>query len=126
MKNSPVGMAGLEGEFVDSPGSVAERSPVGEIQNGDYTDSRVLMAESGRHEVSVGMKSGEKTRLRPLNADHCLLDFNKIKQALYQKGVKCRLLFPARLQVSFGDGTFTFETPENAYAFYNERVMGKE
>ncbi|KAI4818627.1 hypothetical protein KUCAC02_003933 [Chaenocephalus aceratus] len=52
--------------------------------------------------------------------------FNKIKQALYQKGVKFRLLFPARLQVSFEDGTFTFETPEDAHAFYNERVMGKE
>ncbi|KAJ4927557.1 hypothetical protein JOQ06_015282 [Pogonophryne albipinna] len=52
--------------------------------------------------------------------------FNKIKQALYQKGMKFRLLFPARLQVSFEDGTFTFETPEDAHAFYNERVMGKE
>ncbi|KAI4823787.1 hypothetical protein KUCAC02_012356 [Chaenocephalus aceratus] len=52
--------------------------------------------------------------------------FNKIKQALYQKGGKFRLLFPARLQVSFEDGTFTFETPEDAHAFYNERVMGKE
>lgn len=52
--------------------------------------------------------------------------FNKIKQALYQKGVKFRLLFPARLQVSFEDETFTFETPEDAHAFYNERVMDKE
>lgn len=52
--------------------------------------------------------------------------FNKIKQALYQKGVKFRLLFPARLQVSYKDGTFTFESPEAAQAFYNERVMNKE
>lgn len=52
--------------------------------------------------------------------------FNKIKHALYQKGVKFRLLFPARLQVSYEDETFTFETPEDAHAFYNERVMDKE
>lgn len=52
--------------------------------------------------------------------------FNKIKQALYQKGVKFRLLFPARLQVSYEDETLTFETPEEAHAFYKERVMGKE
>ncbi|KAG7505606.1 hypothetical protein JOB18_035675 [Solea senegalensis] len=51
--------------------------------------------------------------------------FNKIKQALYQKGVKFRLLFPARLQVSFEDNTFTFETPEDAHAFYSERIMDK-
>ncbi|KAI4826797.1 hypothetical protein KUCAC02_030228 [Chaenocephalus aceratus] len=48
--------------------------------------------------------------------------FNKIKQALDQKGVKCRLLFPARLKVSFEDGTFTFETPEDAHAFYVQRA----
>ena len=52
--------------------------------------------------------------------------FNKIKQALYQKGIKFRLLFPARLQVSYEDESFTFETPEDAHAFYNERVMVKE
>lgn len=52
--------------------------------------------------------------------------FNKIKQALYQKGVKFRLLFPARLLVSYEDETFTFETPEDAHAFYNERVMDRE
>uniref|UniRef100_A0A8D0A8L6 L1 transposable element RRM domain-containing protein n=1 Tax=Sander lucioperca TaxID=283035 RepID=A0A8D0A8L6_SANLU len=52
--------------------------------------------------------------------------FNKIKQALYQKGVKFRLLFPARLQVSYEGETFTFETPEDAQAFYNERLMNKE
>lgn len=48
--------------------------------------------------------------------------FNGIKQALYQKGVKFRLLFPARLQVSFGDETFTFDTPEDARKFYKERL----
>jgi len=48
---------------------------------------------------------------------------NKIKQALYQKGVKFRLLFPARLQVSFENEVFTFETPEDAHAFYKERVI---
>lgn len=34
--------------------------------------------------------------------------FNKVKQAFYQKRVKFRLLFPARLQVSYEDETFTF------------------
>lgn len=52
--------------------------------------------------------------------------FNKIKQALFQKGVKFRLLFPARLQVSYEDQTFTFETPEEAFAFYDRRVLVKE
>ena len=52
--------------------------------------------------------------------------FNKVKQALYQKGVKFRLLFPARLQVSYEDEVFTFETPEDAHAFYSERVMDRE
>ena len=52
--------------------------------------------------------------------------FGKIKQALYQKGVKFRLLFPARLQVSYEDETLTFENPEDAHAFYKERVMDKE
>lgn len=52
--------------------------------------------------------------------------FNKIKQALYQKGVKFRLLFPARLQVTHEEETFTFESPEAAQAFYNERVLDKE
>lgn len=51
---------------------------------------------------------------------------NNIKKALCQKGIKFRLLFPAHLQVSYEDETFTFETPEDAHAFYNERVMDKE
>lgn len=51
--------------------------------------------------------------------------FNRIKQALYQKGVKFRLLFPARLQVTHEEETFTFESPEAAQAFYNERVLDK-
>ena len=53
--------------------------------------------------------------------------FNKIKQAKgNQKGVKFRLLFPACLQVSYEGETYTFETPEDAHAFYNERGMDKE
>lgn len=52
--------------------------------------------------------------------------FNDIKQALYQKGVKFRLLFPARLQVSYGDETFSFETPADAHAFYKERLADKQ
>ncbi|KAM7398694.1 hypothetical protein PAMA_006548 [Pampus argenteus] len=52
--------------------------------------------------------------------------FNKIKQAFYQKGIKFRLLFPAHLQVSFEEKIFTFESPEEAQAFYNERMKEGE
>lgn len=52
--------------------------------------------------------------------------FNKVKQALYQKGVKFRLIFPVRLQVSYGEERFTFETPEDTHAFYKERLADKD
>ena len=53
-------------------------------------------------------------------------EFNDIKQALYKKGIKFQLLYPACLRVSFGGNTLKFDTPEEAKAFYNRQVMGQE
>lgn len=52
--------------------------------------------------------------------------FNKIKQALYQKGVKFRLLFLARLQVSYGDDSLAFDSPEDVQVcfFFKRRACG--
>lgn len=40
--------------------------------------------------------------------------FNSIKQALYQKWITVRLLYPAQLRVTRENETHTFETPEDA------------
>lgn len=49
--------------------------------------------------------------------------FNDIKRALYLKGIKFRLRFPATLRVFFEGDTLDFETPEEAQSFYHRRVM---
>ena len=51
-------------------------------------------------------------------------EFNDVKQALYQKGIKFQLLYPAVLRVTHDGNTFKFNTPEEAKAFYDQRVMG--
>lgn len=48
--------------------------------------------------------------------------YNDVKRALYQKGVRFRLVHPARLVVSFEEQTLTFESPEDAQDFYNRRI----
>lgn len=48
--------------------------------------------------------------------------FSGVKQALYQKGGQFRLLFPARLRVTFEGENLLFETPEEAQTFYDRRV----
>lgn len=48
--------------------------------------------------------------------------FNGVKTDLYRKGVRFSLLHPARLRVTLGNGeTLTFNTAEEAKAFYTER-----
>ncbi|KAJ3606419.1 hypothetical protein NHX12_025940 [Muraenolepis orangiensis] len=49
-------------------------------------------------------------------------DYNGVKQALYKKGVRFRLMHPARLVVTFEAQTFTFDSPEEAQEFYKRRV----
>lgn len=49
--------------------------------------------------------------------------FNDIKHALYSKGIKFRLRFPATLRVFFEGDTLDFDTPEEAQTFYHRRVM---
>lgn len=48
--------------------------------------------------------------------------FNPVKQALYQKGVRFRLMHPARLVVTFESQTLSFEKPEDAMDFYKRRI----
>lgn len=52
--------------------------------------------------------------------------FNGVKQALFQKGVKFRLIYPARLRVTLGEETLTFESPEDAQEFYDRRIGSNE
>ncbi|KAG7458357.1 hypothetical protein JOB18_005825 [Solea senegalensis] len=49
--------------------------------------------------------------------------YNGVKHALFQKGVRFRMMYPARLVVTFEAQTFTFESPEDAQEFYNHRVI---
>ncbi|KAJ3581163.1 hypothetical protein NHX12_016971 [Muraenolepis orangiensis] len=49
-------------------------------------------------------------------------EYNGVKQALYKKGVRFRLMHPARLVVTFEAQTFTFDSPEEAQEFYKRRV----
>ncbi|KAJ8395955.1 hypothetical protein AAFF_G00026630 [Aldrovandia affinis] len=48
--------------------------------------------------------------------------FNTIKAALYQKGIRFRLMHPVRLRVSFGGETLTFDTPTEAHSFYDQQI----
>ncbi|KAI4822432.1 hypothetical protein KUCAC02_007983 [Chaenocephalus aceratus] len=49
-------------------------------------------------------------------------DYNGVKQALYKKGVRFRLMHPVRQVVTFEAQTFTFDSPEDAQEFYKRRV----
>ncbi|KAJ3602596.1 hypothetical protein NHX12_030348 [Muraenolepis orangiensis] len=49
-------------------------------------------------------------------------DYNGVKQALYKKGARFRLMHPARLVVTFEAQTFTFDSPEETQDFYKRRV----
>ena len=51
--------------------------------------------------------------------------YKTVKSALYKKGIQFRLLYPARLRVSYGGETLMFETPLDAEAFYARRIERK-
>ncbi|KAJ7997131.1 hypothetical protein DPEC_G00225780 [Dallia pectoralis] len=51
--------------------------------------------------------------------------YKNIKSALYQKGIQFRLLYPARLRVSYGGDTLLFETPPEAETFYTLNIERK-
>lgn len=51
--------------------------------------------------------------------------FNGIKQALYQKNVRFHLLHPARLRVMYGNDVLTFDSPDEAQKFFDQK-FGKE
>lgn len=48
--------------------------------------------------------------------------FNPIKNSLYLKGIKFRLLHPARLHVSFQDQDYYFDSPQKAQDFYDQHI----
>lgn len=50
---------------------------------------------------------------------------NGIKQAMYQKNIRFHLLYPAWLRVMCGDDVLTFDSPDEAQKFYDQR-FGKE
>ncbi|KAL2092687.1 hypothetical protein ACEWY4_012485 [Coilia grayii] len=50
--------------------------------------------------------------------------FKNVKAALYQKGIQFRLLYPARLRVTYGGETLIFDTPADAETFYAQKVEG--
>lgn len=51
--------------------------------------------------------------------------FNGVKRALYQKNVKFQLLYPARLRVMYRDDVLTFDSPDEAQKFYDEKFSEK-
>ncbi|XP_078134293.1 potassium channel, subfamily K, member 16-like [Sander vitreus] len=71
---------------------------------------------------------GHALRLYPnlsANLSRKRVAYKNVKSALYQKGVQFRLLYPARLRVSYGGETLMFETPLEAKAFYTQRIERK-
>ena len=52
--------------------------------------------------------------------------FIAIKNSLYLKGIKFRLLHPAHLQVSFRNENFYFDSPQKAQDFYDERIASSD
>lgn len=48
--------------------------------------------------------------------------FKNIKTMLYQKGIRFRFLYPARLRFTYEGETFTFESAPEAEAFYERRI----
>lgn len=50
--------------------------------------------------------------------------FKNVKAAGYQKGIQFRLLYPARLRVTYGGKTLLFKTPSDAEAFHSWLVKG--
>ncbi|KAL1276545.1 hypothetical protein QQF64_036168 [Cirrhinus molitorella] len=49
--------------------------------------------------------------------------FKNIKTMLYQKGIRFRFLYPARLRLTHDGETFTFESAPKAEAFFKQRLL---
>lgn len=87
-----------------------------------YQEKEAALRWSRQHEVKY---KGATLRIYP-DLSTALAkkraSFNGVKRDLYQRGVPFRLLFPARLRVTFDGGSHLFETPEEAQAFYDRRI----
>lgn len=87
-----------------------------------YREKDVALRWSRQHEVKY---KGTTLRLYPDLSTTLAKKrsaFNGVKRVLYQRGVQFRLLFPARLRVTFDGESHIFDTPEEAQVFYDRRV----
>lgn len=87
-----------------------------------FQEKERLLRWARRHEMKY---QGKLVRIYPdlsVNLSKKRASYNGIKQSLYQKGIRFQLLYPARLKVTFNDETFTFNTPEEAKQFYDQRI----
>lgn len=48
--------------------------------------------------------------------------FKNVKTKLYQKGIRFRLLYPARLRLTYDGETLTFDSAPDAEAFFERRI----
>ncbi len=87
-----------------------------------YREKNAALRWSRQHEVEY---KGSTLRIYPDLSTTLAKKrsaFNNVKRALYQRGVQFRLLFPARLRVTFDGESHLFETPKEAQVFYDCRV----
>ena len=87
-----------------------------------YREKDVALRWSRQHEVKY---KGITLRIYPdlsTTLAKKRSTINGVKQVLYQRVVQFRLLFPARLRVTFDGESHLFETTEEAQAFYDRRV----
>lgn len=49
--------------------------------------------------------------------------FNQVKSALFQKGIRFGMIYPARLRITFNGVNRVFDSPEQAELFYRENIQ---
>lgn len=91
-----------------------------------YREKEIALKWARQHEVKY---KGNTLRIYP-DLSTALAKkrsaFNGVKHSLWQKGIQFRMLYPARLRVAFGGENLSFETPDEAKAFYDRRVATQE
>ncbi len=91
-----------------------------------YRDWELTLRWARQHEVKF---KGTMLRVYP-DLSNALAKkraaFNPVKQALYKEGIRFRLLYPARLKVTFKEESFIFETPDDANNFYEKQVLAQK
>ncbi|KAL0188442.1 hypothetical protein M9458_015541 [Cirrhinus mrigala] len=91
-----------------------------------YRDRELALRWARQHEVKF---KGVTLQVYP-DLSNALIKkhaaFNPVKQALYKEGIRFRLLYPARLTVTFKEKSFIFETPDDANDFYEKQVLAQK